>query len=112
MDRRGFIHTLASGLLAAPLAAEAQRADGIARIGWLTLNLATPANPRVPESFLERLRALGYVEGRNVLVEYRGADGKPERFPADGYQAKPIDVTQFVAAVRQVVERPAEGETP
>jgi two-component system, cell cycle response regulator DivK len=30
----------------------------------------------------------------------------------DGYQAKPIDVTQFVAAVRQVVERPAEGETP
>ncbi len=30
----------------------------------------------------------------------------------DGYQAKPIDVTQFVAAVRQAVERPAEGETP
>ena len=30
----------------------------------------------------------------------------------DGYQAKPIDVTQFVAAVRQVVERPAERETP
>src|SRR6266404_1261484 len=82
MDRRTFLGTVAGSLFATPLAGEAQRADGSARIGWLTLNLGPPANPRVRESFLDGLRALGYVEGRTVLIEYRGADGKPERFPA------------------------------
>jgi putative ABC transport system substrate-binding protein len=97
-DRRVFIGTLAGGLLTATLAAEAQRADGSARIGWLTLNLATPANPRVPESFLDGLRALGYVEGRNVLIEYRGADGKPERFPALAAELAALKVDVIVTA--------------
>jgi ABC-type uncharacterized transport system substrate-binding protein len=80
MDRRAFIGTLVGGALAAPLASEAQQAAEIARIGWLAVNLA--ANPRLREAFLQGLRDLGYVEGRNVVIEDRSAEGKPERVPA------------------------------
>jgi ABC-type uncharacterized transport system substrate-binding protein len=78
--RREFIGTLAGGLLAAPLAAEAQQAAKIARIGFLSLNVS--ASPHVLEPFLQGLRDLGYVEGRNLVIEYRDAEGKPERLPA------------------------------
>jgi putative ABC transport system substrate-binding protein len=80
MDRRAFIGTLVGGALGAPLASEAQPAGEIARIGWLAVNLA--ANPRLREAFLQGLRDLGYVEGRNVVIEDRSAEGKPERVPA------------------------------
>ncbi len=80
MDRRRFLLTSLAGALAAPLAAETQPADKIARIGYLSLDLATSANLR--EAFLQGLRDLGYVEGRNVAIEYRDAEGKPERLPA------------------------------
>ena len=80
MDRRRFIGTVASGLLAAPLAAEAQQAARIARIGYLATNVAG-ASPHA-EGFRQGLRDLGYVEGRNVVIEIRDAEGKPERFPA------------------------------
>jgi hypothetical protein len=79
MDRRRFLLTSLAGALAAPLAGEAQQADKIARIGYLSLDLATSANLR--EAFLQGLRDLGYVEGRNVAIEYRDAEGKPERLP-------------------------------
>jgi putative ABC transport system substrate-binding protein len=71
---------LALGLLAAPLGAEAQQADKIARIGFLTLDAATSAGNR--EAFLQGLRGLGYVEGRNVAIQYRDAKGKSERLLA------------------------------
>jgi putative ABC transport system substrate-binding protein len=64
-----------------PLAAETQQADKIVRIGYLSLNLAA-ADPRMREAFRQGLRDLGYVEGRNLLIEYRDAKGKPEVFPA------------------------------
>ena len=80
MHRRAFISTLAGGLLAAPLAAEAQQAAKVARIGYLSPNLA--ADPIVQEAFGQGLRDLGYVEGRNLVIEYRDAEGKLERLPA------------------------------
>ena len=67
-------------MLAAPLAAEAQQAAKIARIGYLTDT--PPASPHLREAFLQGLRDLGYVEGRNVVIEYRAAEGKFERLPA------------------------------
>ncbi|MFI5373188.1 MAG: ABC transporter substrate-binding protein, partial [Candidatus Rokuibacteriota bacterium] len=79
MDRRVFLGVLTGGLLAAPLAAEAQQAAKVARIGYLATNLA--ANPHLPEAFRQGLRDLGYVEGRNVVIEYRSAEGI-ERIPA------------------------------
>src|SRR6266545_8359174 len=79
MDRRAFV-TGSLTLLAAPLAAEAQQAAKIARIGILGFNLA--AARHLPESFRQGLRDLGYVEGHNFVIEYRDAEGKPERLPA------------------------------
>ncbi len=72
--------TLSLALLAAPLTAEAQQAAKIARIGYLAPNLA--AGPHLPEAFRQGLRDLGYVEGRNVVIEYRDAERKFERLPA------------------------------
>ncbi len=80
IDRRTFLAGAGAALLATPLVAEAQPAAKVARIGYLALNLA--ANPHVLEPFRQGLRDLGYVEGSNVVIEYRDAEGKPERFPA------------------------------
>jgi putative ABC transport system substrate-binding protein len=79
ISRRAFIGALAGGLLAAPLAAEGQQAAKVARIGYLTINVA--AAPHLPEAFRQGLRDLGYVEGRNLVIEYRDAEGKVERLP-------------------------------
>ena len=80
MERRTFLVMASGSLLAAPLAAEAQQANKIARIGWLSGNMAN--NPQLPEAFRQGLRDLGYVEGRNVVIEYRDAGGNFERLPA------------------------------
>ena len=79
-DRRTFLGALASGLLAAPLAAEAQQTAKIARIGYLGTNRA--ANPNLYEALRQGLRDLGYEEGRNLVIEYRDAEGKIDRLPA------------------------------
>src|SRR5438445_12713976 len=74
----GLAVVLVVSLILAPLALEAQQAAGIARIGYLGTNLA--ANPHLPEAFRQGLRDHGYVEGRNVVIEYRSAEGKLEPF--------------------------------
>jgi putative ABC transport system substrate-binding protein len=80
MNRRTFLAGTGTVLLAPPLAAEAQQAAKVARIGFLSLNM-TP-NRHLHEAFRQGLRDLGYVDGRNVVIEIRDADGKPERLPA------------------------------
>ena len=79
MDRRDTVLALLA-LGAAPLAAEVQQAAKVARIGYLSPDLA--ASPHLRDAFLQGLRDLGYVEGRNVVIEYRDAEGKLERLPA------------------------------
>ena len=74
MPRRDFMAIVAGGLLAAPLAAEAQPAAKVPRIGLLQLDPG--GNPHLRAAFLQGLRDLGYVEGRNVVIEYRSAEGK------------------------------------
>ena len=82
IDRRTFLAGTGAVLLAAPLAAEAQQAGKVWRIGWLgntpPTNQAISANL---ESFRQRLQELGYVEGRNVVFEQRYAEGQDARFP-------------------------------
>ena len=63
MERRTFIAMLTGGLVAAPQASEAQQAAKVPRIGYLGLNRA--ASRHLGEAFLQGLRDLGYVEGRN-----------------------------------------------
>jgi putative ABC transport system substrate-binding protein len=79
MNRRETIVALVA-LGAVPLAADGQQAAKVGRRGYLSLNLA--ASPHLRDAFLQGLRDLGYVEGRNVVIEYRDAEGKLERLPA------------------------------
>ena len=80
IHRRTFLGALASGLLAAPLAAEAQPAGKVYRIG--VLESTSPAlNAANLAAFQQELRELGYVERQNYAIEYRSADGRLERFP-------------------------------
>ena len=80
MRRRDFM-TLVVGAsaVACPFAAHAQQTTKIARIGYLASNLA---NQGPLEAFRQGLRDLGYVEGRNVMIEYRDAQGKLEPLQA------------------------------
>jgi putative ABC transport system substrate-binding protein len=95
MDRREFVGTLAGVLVASPRATEAQQAAKVSRIGYLGLNRAT--NPHLLEAFRQGLRDLGYVEGRNVVIEYRDAEGKPERLPALAAELVALKVDVLVA---------------
>jgi putative tryptophan/tyrosine transport system substrate-binding protein len=76
----GLLVTFALGLLVAPLTAEAQPQERVRRIGVLTGT--TREQDRNVKAFLEGMRALGYVEGQNLVLEYRGSAGQHERFPA------------------------------
>jgi putative tryptophan/tyrosine transport system substrate-binding protein len=80
MDRRTFIGTLTGSLLVAPFAAEAQQAGKVYRIGILE-TIPVAQNAAKLDALRKGLRDLGYVEGRNLLIEYRSADGRAERFP-------------------------------
>ena len=90
------IPLLLAGLFS-PVAVEAQQAAKIARIGYLSPNLA--AAPHLREAFLQGLRDLGYVEGRNVVIEYRDAEGTLERLPALAAELVSLKVDVIVAAV-------------
>ena len=83
MDRRAFVSGIALGLLAAPHAVEAQQAgQKVPHIGILTLQrFSDPNLPDLWGAFRQGLRDLGYVEGRNIALEYRAAEGKLERLP-------------------------------
>ena len=84
MRRRigGLIVTLALSLLAAPPAAEAQQAKKVHRIGILLIgSREAPVTRALFDAFRQGLRERGYVEGQNIVIEYRSAQGKIERFP-------------------------------
>ena len=95
ITRRTFIGTLAGGIVVVPLAVEAQQAAKIARVGILGANPA--ASPRL-EAFLQGLRDLGYVEGRNVVIEYRNHEGKVDRLPALAAELVALKVDVIVAS--------------
>jgi ABC-type uncharacterized transport system substrate-binding protein len=80
IDRRTFLAGTGAVLLAAPLAAEAQ-AGKVPRVGFLG-NSTAALEANLVGPFREGLRELGYVEGQNILIEYRWAEGHYERFPA------------------------------
>src|SRR6202051_3008337 len=80
MDRRTFIGGIAGGLLAAPLAAPAQQVGKVFRIGILE-TIPASQNAAKLDALRKGLQDLGYVEGRNLTIEYRSADGRAERFP-------------------------------
>jgi putative ABC transport system substrate-binding protein len=80
MDRRTFICGVAGSLIITPLTAASQQPGKVYRLGYLS----TPTRQsveRVVEALLRKLRELGWVEGQNLVIEYRWAEGNVERLP-------------------------------
>ena len=79
-SRRAFLAT-SIAVTVAPFAAAAQPPAKIWRIGYLG-PVSPSGGARLLESFRQGLRELGYVEGQNISIDYRWAEGRPDRFPA------------------------------
>src|SRR6516164_1068454 len=80
MRRRAFI-TLLGGAAAWPLVARAQQTGKVSRIGFL--GPSSPALERhLVDAFRQKLRELGHVEGENLVIEYRWAEGQDEQLPS------------------------------
>ncbi len=89
---------LSSMLLALSFPAEAQQQAKIPKIGWLALAARPPSSGDVRELLGRELRALGYVEGKNIAFEYRSADFKTDRLPALADELVRLKVDVLVAA--------------
>src|SRR6266446_2467734 len=79
MKATALLATLVLGIFVAPLAADAQHPDKVFRIGRLTL--ASPSTDD-PDGFRQGLRELGYIEGQNIVIESRSAEGSVDRLGA------------------------------
>jgi putative ABC transport system substrate-binding protein len=90
MDRRRFLLTSLAGALAAPHAVGAQRAGKVYRVGVLGAEF---------EPLKQSLREVGYVEGLNLAIEWRDAQGKPERFSDLAAELVRLKVDVIVASV-------------
>ena len=78
--RRAFLATLAGGVLAAPRIADAQQPGKVYRLGYLSAGSGTLRSPYTT-AFRQGLRELGWVEGQNIVIEYRWAEGRFDRLP-------------------------------
>jgi putative tryptophan/tyrosine transport system substrate-binding protein len=97
MTRREFITLLGGAAVAWPLAARVQAAK-VARIGYLiTGALESPETRINRDAFRQGLDELGYIEGRNIVIEYRAADGKIERLPGLATELVGLKVDLIVA---------------
>src|SRR5256884_2221677 len=110
MDRRTFVGGVAGGLLAWPLAAAAQQAGKVPRIGFL--GVTSPSDrPPLLDAFRQGLRELGWVEGQNIVIDYRYAEGRVDRLPDLAAELVRLRVdlivsegTQGVTAARNATE--------
>ena len=83
MERRAFIGTLTGGLLAAPLAAEGQQVGKMYRVGFLGQSSPPPPGSKLRLGvFTKAMQDLGYIQGRNLVLEFRWAEGQNSRFPS------------------------------
>src|SRR5262245_23169447 len=81
VDRRRFLQGTAAGLLGTPLFAAAQPSGKVWRIGFLGNFPPTPGTAFGFAAFADGLRQYGYVEGKNLIIEFRFAQGRDERYP-------------------------------
>jgi putative ABC transport system substrate-binding protein len=98
IDRRwALVVTLALAFLLAPLAGEAQQTTNVPRIGHLFLQ-PWSVTGHLRDAFRQGLRELGYVEGQNIVIEFRNAEGRLERLPALAAELVGLKVNVIVAA--------------
>ena len=79
LSRRRLLRTASASLLATPIVTEGQPAARVARVGFLAGSIPHPS-PRT-NAFVAGLRDFGYLEGQNVVVEWRATGGRAERLP-------------------------------
>src|SRR2546425_4098826 len=91
----GLIVTLTLGLLLAPLTANAQPSAKVARIGYLAITGG--AGSPLAQAFRQGLQDLGYVEGHNIAIEFRTAEGENDRLPALAAELVQLPVDVLVA---------------
>jgi putative ABC transport system substrate-binding protein len=110
ISRAAFVAVLALSLLAAPLVAGAQQAGKVPRIGFLSLT--SPSDrPALFDAFRQELRELGWIEGQNIAIDRRYADGRVDRLPDLAAELVRLKVdlllswgTQGVTAARNATE--------
>jgi putative tryptophan/tyrosine transport system substrate-binding protein len=106
MRRREFITLIGTTVAALPVATHAQQKNGpsdiVPRIGYLAPSLSPEAS-RLIEAFRQGLREIGYVEGRNIILELRSAEGRPDRFPALAAELVALKVDVIVAGATPTV---------
>jgi putative ABC transport system substrate-binding protein len=114
MERRTFITAMTGGLLTAPLAAEAQPAGKVYRIGLLEYSTPDPARQALWTVFRQRMRELGYVEGQNVIFEPRWAQDDSDRLSklAAELVGLKVDVIVTAATVSALAAKRATGAIP
>src|SRR5262249_355771 len=95
----GLMLLLTLSLLVAPRVAEAQQPTKAYRIGWLSADFPPPSSTSeiLEAAFRQGLRALGYVEGQNLLIESRYAEGRAERLPDLAAELARLQVEVLVA---------------
>ena len=106
--RRDFVCAVVCTLLGSPLGVAAQQAPRVYRIGFLAFGSEALAAPFL-KAFEEGLREFGYVNGRNITIVHRFAEGKTERLPALAAELVgfPVDVVMLGPALAYFSESPA-----
>ena len=108
MSKKFIVILLAAFILASAQLAHAEQAKKIPRIGYLGL----PSGPAwQEEEFLQGLRDLGYVEGQNIIIEYRWAAGKVDRLPALAEELVRLKVDLIVVRATPVVQAAKNATT-
>src|SRR5262245_65225440 len=97
MRRFGLAVGLALSMCVAPLVSEAQQMGKVPRVGVLLL-APLSARPQQWEAFRQGLRDHGYVEGRSILIEFRSAEGKPDRLAELAAELVKLNVDVIVAS--------------
>jgi putative tryptophan/tyrosine transport system substrate-binding protein len=100
VKRRDFITLLGGAAAAWPLAARAQQVSSVPRIGYAS-GSASPGPLNYYDEFRRELRELGYVEGQNIVIDYRFANGKFDRLPELAAELVQLNVDIIVSVVTQ-----------
>jgi len=111
MRKRIFIHVLATVILASAHLAEAQQAGKVYRVDILRFGTGGPTTSGVYMGLRQGLRELGYVEGQNLVLEYRSAERKPERRPIMAAEKVRLKVDVIVTPGAPPLIRAAQGAT-
>ena len=110
MNRRQFLRGLSLASIAGPIAAEAQQTEKLYRVGFLNPRAATSPPEVGLKAFQNTLRERGYIEGQNIAIEYRWAEGKEDRLRAFAAELVRLRV-DVIFAVSSIAVRAARNAT-